>query len=46
MRQVLLGDYLIIFHDKFKSTKIFSTIKNLRGLKSWVDYSESSQKYS
>ncbi len=40
----ILGDYLIIFHDKFKSSKIFSTIKNLRGLKSWVDYSESSQK--
>ena len=40
----ILGDYLNCFHEKFSSSNILSSIKNLRGLKSWVDYSVSSQK--
>jgi len=29
----ILGDYLICYHKKFQDSKIFSVLKNLRGLK-------------
>lgn len=40
----VLGDYLICYHKKFKSSHIFSALKNLKGLKYFLRNSLNHQK--
>ena len=40
----ILGDYLICYHENFKNTKIFTILKNLKGLKYFLINSINSQK--
>ena len=39
----ILGDYLICYHEKFKNTEIISTLKNLRGLKYFLNNPNNNQ---
>ena len=40
----ILGDYLICYHEKFKSNKILSLLNNLKGLKYLLKDSQINQK--
>ena len=40
----VLEDYLICYHKKFEDEKIFTTIKNIRGLKYFLTNSKANQK--
>ena len=40
----VLDDYLICYHEKFKNLKILSILKNLRGLKYFLNHSHNNQK--
>ena len=40
----ILNDYLICYHEQFKSIKILTILKNLRGLKYFLTNSQTNQK--
>ena len=40
----ILDDYLICYHEQFKSIKILTILKNLRGLKYFLTNSQTNQK--
>lgn len=40
----VLGDYLICYHEKFKSISTLSILKNIRGLKYFLKDSQNNQK--